>query len=83
MPDCYLDIDWGEQPFAFGEDSWPAPLIRPQPWPEDLEARGLMEGTPKVDVPEELLARWRAAKAGFFACQLEFQRMAREAGELE
>ena len=37
MADCYLDIEWGEQPFAFGEDSWPAPLIRPEPWPEDLE----------------------------------------------
>jgi len=78
-----LDIEWGEQPFAFGEDSWPAPLIRPVPWPEDLEERGLMEGTPKVSVPDDLLARWRAVFAEFTACQLEFQRLAREHGMLQ
>ena len=83
VADCFLDIEWGEQPFAFGHDSWPAPLIRPEPWPEDLGVRGLMEGTPKVAVPDELMARWRAAFAEFTACQLEFQRLAHESGELE
>ena len=42
-----------------------------------------MEGTPKVAVPEELLARWRAAFAEFTACQEEFQRLAHESGEFD
>ena len=75
-----LDICWGETPFALGDDAWPSPLIRPGPWPDDLEARGLMDGTPKVTMPDDLLARWNAAEAEFIACQLEFQRLAREHG---
>ena len=42
-----------------------------------------MDGTAKVAVPDDLLARWRAAFAEFTACQLEFQRLASESGELE
>ena len=82
MAEVDLDIEWGETPFTAGEDSWPSPLIRPHPWPADLEARGLMEGMPKVIAPDGLMARWRAAEAEFVACQLEFQRLAREYGML-
>jgi hypothetical protein len=83
MAEMELDVCWGEQPFVFGEDAWPSPLMRLCPWPEDLEARGLMEGTPNVSVPDELLARWRKAESEFIACQLEFQRLAREHGMLQ
>jgi hypothetical protein len=79
VADCYLDIEWGEQPFAFGADSWPAPLIRPEPWPGDY---GYLEGTPRISVSDDLLERWRKAYAEFAACQEEFQRLAREHGML-
>lgn len=83
MADIYLDIEWGEQPFAFGEDAWPAPLIRPEAWPENPGFRSLMEGTPKVTVSDDLLARWRAAFSEFRICQEKFQQLAREHGMLQ
>jgi hypothetical protein len=80
VADCYLDIEWGEEPFAFGEDAWPSPLIRPYPWPEDDR---FLAGMPRVPVPEELLDRWRTAYAEFASCQEEFQRLARAHGMMQ
>jgi hypothetical protein len=83
MAEVYIDIEWGETPFAYGDPPWPSPLVQPEPWPEDLEAGGGMEGIPKVTVPDELLARWKAAVTEFIACQKELTRLAAEQGAFE
>jgi hypothetical protein len=81
--DCYLDIDWGEQPFAFGPDAWPAPPIRLEPYPSDVRGQAALAGIPKVSVPASLLTRWQDAFAEFAACQEAFQVLAREHGILQ
>ncbi len=69
-----LDIEWGEQPFAFGEDSWPSPLIRPEPYPEDGNPEFLGE---PVYASNGLLERYQRAEREFLAIQAELTELAR------
>jgi hypothetical protein len=75
-----LDIEWGEQPFAFGDDSWPAPLIRPSRYPAD--ANPVFDGEP-VEAPDDFLERYQKAEREFLDIQAELTELARKHGDLQ
>lgn len=74
---CWLNVEWGETPFAGGDDGWPVPLIRPEPH----DGSDVL-GEP-VQVPVRLLERWRRVEAELKACQAELAEIAGAAGELQ
>jgi hypothetical protein len=80
MAEVSLDIEWGEQPFAYPDDggpAWPGPLARPHPWqPQWTEE---MNG-PKITIPDELLARWQEIQAALIEVQAELARCADKQG---
>ena len=80
MADVNMDIEWGDEPFAYpdeGGPEWPLPLMRPSPWQSEWteEVQG-----PKIEIPDDLLARWLKIQAEFIEVQTEMGRIAREQG---
>jgi hypothetical protein len=76
----WLDIEWGETPFTNDhEQPWPAPLVRPFPYPEDGDPA--FAGKP-IEDPSQLLARWRQVEVVFLALQDELRELAQANGEL-
>jgi hypothetical protein len=82
-----LDIEWGETPFAYGENhgGWPGPLMRPEPYPEAGMHGGDAESSygPPAEVADDLLDRYAAAEKAFLGIQREMTEAARKAGLLE
>jgi hypothetical protein len=79
MTRIVLDIEWGETPFAAGEDGWPAPLIRPSAYKEGDDP--VFCGTP-IEAGD-LLERYQRAEREFLAVQAELTDLARRHGEFE
>lgn len=83
MADVYLDIEWGDEPFAYpdeGGPAWPAPLMRPLLWQAGWTEE---RNGPKVTIPDELLARWQKVQAELIETQTELIEAAREQGLFE